>query len=98
MMDLISVYTAAGQLEAEILKSFLESQGLQVILNQESVGRTYGLSAGTLGMVDVLVSQESADEARELLQAMNEGQFDDSGQLDLELPTDEQDNSQDERI
>lgn len=75
-MKLVSVYSAAGLLEADMLKAFLEAQGLKVFLSQESVGRTLGLSAGTLGKVIVMVPEEQVDEAKELLTAIEEGDFD----------------------
>lgn len=75
-MKLVSVYTAAGLLEADMLKAFLEAQGLQVYLSQESVGRTLGLSAGILGMVEVLVPESRVAEAQELLTAIAKGEFD----------------------
>ena len=55
-MELVNVhFDAAGQLEAEMIKAFLRSQDMTVVLNQESVGRTLSLSAGYLGMVHVMV-------------------------------------------
>ncbi|MBW6464942.1 MAG: DUF2007 domain-containing protein [Brevefilum sp.] len=74
-MKLINVYSAAGLLEADMLKAFLESQGIDVYLSQESVGRTLGLSAGTLGRVDVMVPEPQADEAMMLLTEMDDGEF-----------------------
>ena len=74
-MELISVYTASGQLEAQMVKAFLESNALQVVLNQESIGRTLGLSAGFLGEVEVLVSETQAEKASELISAMENGEF-----------------------
>lgn len=82
-MELISVYASAGQLEAEMIKGFLEAQGLQVFLNQESVGRTMGLSAGTLGMVEVLVPDSQAADARELLQGIANGDFENTSLGDI---------------
>lgn len=74
-MKLISVYSAAGLLEADMLKAFLEAQGLTVVLSQESVGRTLGLSAGSLGMVDILVSEEQVAQARQLIDEIADGDF-----------------------
>lgn len=74
-MKLIRVYSTAGQLEAEMIKAFLESHGLNVELNQESVGRTLGLSAGRLGQVWVLVPESQVAEAQELLEAMAKGEY-----------------------
>ena len=39
-MELVKVYTAAGELDAEMVKGFLEAQGIKVMLVQESIGRT----------------------------------------------------------
>lgn len=75
-MRLVSVYSAAGLLEADMLKAFLEAQGLKVVLSQESVGRTLGLSAGTLGMVDVMVPEDQSAEAKKLIDEIAEGKFD----------------------
>jgi hypothetical protein len=77
-MNLINVYTAAGQLEAEMVKSFLEAQGIRATLTQESVGRTYGLSAGILGMVQVLVPEDQEIDAKSVLDAMEKGEFENS--------------------
>lgn len=74
-MKLVSVYSAAGLLEADMLKAFLEAQGLQVVLSQESVGRTLGLSAGTLGLVDILVPEAQSDEANQLIDQIAAGDF-----------------------
>jgi hypothetical protein len=74
-MHLVSIYSAAGLLEAHILKGFLEAQGLQVYINQESVGKTLGLSAGSLGMVDILVPDSQAAEASNLIDRIAAGEF-----------------------
>lgn len=83
-MELVNVYEAAGQLEAEMIKSFLAAQGINAIINQESVGRTYGLSAGVLGMVEILVPDSQAEDARNLLTAMENGEFEDTEYSDKE--------------
>ena len=74
-MKLTKIYSAAGQLEAEMIKGFLEAQDIHVVLNQESVGRTMGLSAGRLGQVQVLVSETQFEEARALLDDLAAGKF-----------------------
>jgi hypothetical protein len=76
-MKLIQVYSTEGQLEAEMVKGFLEAQGLNVTLSQESIGRTIGLSAGRLGQVKVLVPESQVTSAVELLEAMERGDFED---------------------
>lgn len=77
-MGLIKVYTTAGDLEAEMVKGFLEAQGIKVMLVQESIARTLGLTAGRLGEVKVLVPEEQAQKALDLLAAMESGAYEDS--------------------
>lgn len=76
-MNLIQVYSTEGQLEAEMIKGFLEAQGMNVVLSQESIGRTYGLTAGRLGQVKILVPESQAEEAISILEAMERGEFED---------------------
>ncbi len=76
-MKLTQVYSTEGQLEAEMVKGFLEAQGLNVSLSQESVGRTLGLFAGRLGQVKVFVPESQVTAAVELLEAMERGDFED---------------------
>jgi hypothetical protein len=82
-MELISVYKTYGNLEAEMVKGFLEAQGIPVVLSQESVARTIGLSVGRLGRVEVLVPENQAAAARDLLNAMESGEFEN---LDFDDP------------
>jgi len=74
-MKLVCIFKAAGQLEAEMIKAFLEAQEIPVTLNQESVGRTFGLSAGRLGEVQILVPDSRSDEAKQILKELFEGKF-----------------------
>lgn len=76
-MNLIQVYSTEGQLEAEMIKGFLEAQGINVVLSQESIGRTYGLTAGRLGQVKILVPESQAEEAVSILEAMERGEYED---------------------
>lgn len=82
-MNLIEVYATEGQLEAEMIKGFLEAQGLEVILSQESIGRTYGLTAGRLGQVKILVPESQAEEATTILKAMERGDYEETDSSDL---------------
>ncbi len=64
-----TVYRAAGLMQAEIIKGRLESAGIPVMLDYESLGRVMGITVDGLGEVRILVPDERADEARELLTA-----------------------------
>ena len=56
-----------GRLEAEFIKSYLESQGIDVELFQESVGHhIYPVTVDGLGRVQIFVPKEQAKEARRL--------------------------------
>ena len=51
LSDLISVYKAHGRLEGEMVKAFLEANGVRSIISQEAAGSIYGLTLGDLGIV-----------------------------------------------
>ncbi len=77
-MKLINIYTAAGQLDGEMIKAFLKAQGFQAEITQESVAKTIGLSAGKLGEVQVLVPENRAYEAAACLKRMEAGEYENS--------------------
>jgi hypothetical protein len=66
--DLTPIYVAAGMLRAQVIKSKLEASGIPVLLDYESIGPIIGITVDGLGEVRVLVPDEHADEARQLLQ------------------------------
>jgi len=81
-IEYVEVYSANGQLEADMIRLMLEASGLHVITNQESAGAVYGLTVGPLGEVRILVPETEVEEANTLLQAMEEGK------LESDLPLD----------
>ena len=56
-----------GQMEAAIIRSRLESEGIPVLLRYESVGSLYGITSNELGEVRVLVPKEFLDPARRII-------------------------------
>jgi len=64
--QLVTVYIAT-QIEAQIIKGRLESEGIPVLLNYESAGLVYGITVDGLGEVKVMVPKRLAEEAREIL-------------------------------
>ena len=61
-----------GRLEAEFIKSYLEAQGIEVELFQESIGHhIYPVMVDGLGRVQIFVPKEQAKEARKLLEEYN---------------------------
>jgi hypothetical protein len=73
--DFEIVYTAHGQMDAELIKVLLEANGLQTAVVGESIGATYGFTFGPLGDRDILVPTVQADCARAILDAMERGEL-----------------------
>ncbi len=65
--DKLSVIAIARQIEAQIIKGRLESEGIPVLLSYESAGLVYGLTIDGLGEVKVMVPEHLAKEAKSLL-------------------------------
>jgi len=63
---LVTVYTAR-QMEAQIIKGRLESEGIPALLSYESAGLVYGLTIDGLGQVKIMVPEHMAGEAKEIL-------------------------------
>lgn len=62
----VVVYTGS-HLEAEIIKSHLESEDIPNFLSYESAGLVYGITVDGLGEVRILVPEDLAEKAREVL-------------------------------
>ncbi len=63
---LVAVCTT-DYLEAHIMKSHLESEGIPALLKYESAGLVYGLTVDGLGQTKILVPEHLAQEAREII-------------------------------
>ena len=63
-----------GRLEAELIESYLEAQGIDVELVQESVGHSvYPVSVDGLGRVQLFVPKDKIIEARRWLATYQTG-------------------------
>ena len=92
--SLAVVYTAAGRIEADIVKGMLEAAGIPVELSQESAGTVYGFTVGTMGLVEILVPEQRADEAKALIEAMQRGELEEEfSDPNGQIPDEEQDGS-----
>ena len=65
--DLVVICTVQGELTASVIKSRLESEGIPVLLEYESAGRVFAMTVDGLGKVRILVPQEFADEAKQII-------------------------------
>ena len=84
----VLVDEVSGGIQAEIMRGFLESQGIPVWLNQEGAGKAYGITLPALGTVQILVPSDAEKRALELLEAYYS---DDLNREDLGVLTDAQD-------
>ena len=66
--DFVVVSTVQSELAANVIKSYLESEGMPVLLKSESAGRVFGLTVDGLGQVSILVPQELAEEAKHIIE------------------------------
>ena len=63
-----------GRLEANMIESYLEAEGIDVELVQESVGQSiYPVTVNGLGRVQIFVPKDKITEAREWLKTYREG-------------------------
>ena len=69
------VYRAMNQSDAESIRLLLESFQIPVELIGESAGRAIGIGVGPLGEVSVFVPRERAVEASDLINRMENGEF-----------------------
>ncbi len=86
-----SIYVAHGALDAEMMRAFLESNGIRAFIMQESVGLTYGLTIGPLGECRIYVEPKNVAAAQELIALYEAGEItpaefdsDESGELGID--------------
>jgi tetratricopeptide (TPR) repeat protein len=77
--DLHMVWKAEGYLEAQLIKSYLESMGIEVYDFEESVVYSYGLNVGPLSEVELYVRKDQADEADRYMKQYLEARDNNSG-------------------
>ncbi len=64
----LTVVCIAKYLEAHILKGRLENEGIPAMLQYESTGVIFGLTADGLGEAKILVPEDLAEAAMQILQ------------------------------
>jgi hypothetical protein len=80
-----------GRLEAEALKAFLFSEGIDAELIQEGAGQyAYPLTVGELGRVQVFVPRKHLENAQSLLEEFEKGA------LNVEIAESDSNDAQDE--
>ncbi len=72
------VYVANGILDAESIRILLESFGIESFINQESAGRTYGLTAGPLSQAEIYVKDKDVNDAKRIISEMELGNLEEN--------------------
>lgn len=83
--DPVEVYRAANDMEAQVVKGFLESCEIPVMLRREALGSTLGVSVGPLAEVGVMVPEPLAAKAMELLEAQAEEEEEEEAKDETEV-------------
>ena len=65
--DWIVLCSANGEVEGNIIKGKLESEGIPVILRQEAIGKFYAFTVDGLGEVKILVPAHLKEKALEII-------------------------------
>ena len=81
----VQVYSAVNDLDAQVIKSYLESNDIPVLLQGEAAGRVFGMMIGAMAEVRVYVPAPLAEKARELLEEVSG----DEEEEDVETGSDE---------
>jgi len=76
----VEVFVAANDLEAQVIKSYLESNDIPVMLQGDAVSKVYGFTVGGMAEVRVYVPELLAPKAIELLETTEEALDDDEAE------------------
>ena len=66
--DFVTVEVVYGEIKANVFKSHLESEGIPVYLQYESLGRVANIIIDGLGKIKIKVPAEFIDEAKQILE------------------------------
>ena len=69
------VFAAQGEFEETQIRSFLSAHGIPTSTRGEALRKTHGLTLNGLGLVEILVAPEQAEEAKRLLAEAERGEF-----------------------
>ena len=71
-IELVEAWTAQGEIAAQMIRSVLESDGIDSMLSGESIRLTHGITVDGLAEVKILVRKEDEARAREVIAAFVE--------------------------
>ncbi len=67
--DLVEVYRSSSDMEAQVIKSLLESFGVPCLLKSNAVASVHMFAVDGMGEVRVMVLDSMSEKARELIAA-----------------------------
>jgi hypothetical protein len=70
--ELVEIYVARGEAEANIIKGLLDSYGIPNLLKAQASPSVHVFAVDGMGQVAILVRAEDADDARELIKGEQE--------------------------
>ena len=70
---MVEVYAAAGEMEAQVIKSLLESFGIPCLLKSTVARSVHVFTVNGMGEVKVMVWKSMADKAKSLIQREEDG-------------------------
>ena len=77
--DWVVVLHISGELQAELLRGLLESQGIPVRLSQEGAARVFGFTVGPMANVEIMVPESHFQEAKSVFARYEDGEFEKLG-------------------
>ena len=66
--ELIEVYKAAGELEAQVIKGLLESNGIRCFLKSHAAPSVHVFAIDGLGKVKIMVQESLVEKAKKLIE------------------------------
>ncbi len=66
---LVSVYTAHGEMEAQVIRSLLETCGIKSLMQGNAAVSVQPFVMDGMGEIRIMVAEEQADEARKIIEA-----------------------------
>ncbi len=65
---LVDVYRASGELEAQVIKGLLESNGISCVLRSDAASSVHAFTVDGMGEFKVAVLEAMADRARQIIE------------------------------
>ena len=69
--DLIEVYRAKGELEAQVIRGLLDSYGIPCLFSSHAASSVHTFAVDGMGEVRVMVPKKVAEKARRLIEVKN---------------------------